>query len=154
MTTSYDHQLQSVSAEAFSTLGFMFPMDDQQQDQTPILSPLVAQVAFDGPHRGALRVAVSPELPAVLAANMTGQDEPVPEQHQHDALMEMVNVICGNILPVIAGQEVVFNVGTPEICNGDAASQDQQGSCVAAAKLALDAGRAEMALFFDLTGSP
>ncbi|NLX58397.1 MAG: chemotaxis protein CheX [Phycisphaerae bacterium] len=148
MTTRYDQVLQDVAAEAFSTLGFMFPMDEgDSADAGPLADPVVAEVCFSGPQSGALKVAVEPQLPAVLATNMTGADDQAPAEQQLDAFKEMANVICGNILPRIAGQEAVFDVHPPEICRQDAPGPG--GQCVAQAGLLLDGGRVEVSLFLN-----
>jgi chemotaxis protein CheY-P-specific phosphatase CheC len=148
MTTRYDQLLQDVAAEAFSTLGFMFPMDEGDGTEAgPLADPVVAEVCFSGPQSGTLKVAVEPQLPAVLATNMTGADDQAPPEQQLDAFKEMANVICGNILPRIAGQKAVFDVHPPEICRqGDAESN---GRCVARAGLLLDGGRVEVSLFLN-----
>ncbi|MBN2583751.1 MAG: chemotaxis protein CheX [Planctomycetes bacterium] len=147
MTARYDEPLQEVAAEAFSTLGFMFPMDEEAGDE-PLTDAVVAEVSFSGPQSGALKVAVAPGLPAVLAANMMGADDEAPPEQQLDAFKEMANVICGNILPRIAGEEAVFDVHPPEILQGAAAPNGGR-QCVAEAGLLLDGGRVEVSLFLN-----
>jgi chemotaxis protein CheY-P-specific phosphatase CheC len=149
MTTRFDQPLQEVAAEAFSTLGFMFPLDDGDgPDAGPLADPVVAAVSFSGPQSGILKVAVEKQLPAVLAANMTGADDQAPLEQHLDAFKEMANVICGNILPRIAGQEAVFDVHPPEICP-DGAAEGGARQCVGRAGLMLDGGRVEVSLYMD-----
>ena len=59
------------------------------------------------------------EALAELTANMVGAEDPsdVPPEQQTDGLKELVNVICGNLLPVLAGAEVVFDVHAPILLN-------------------------------------
>ena len=52
---------------------------------------------------------------AELTENMLGLDmgEETAIETQHDAMKELANVVCGNVLPGIAGTTAVFNVAAP-----------------------------------------
>jgi CheY-specific phosphatase CheX len=118
------------------------------QDEAPAPGPLpmrAAAIAFDGPFSGELVVRASAELLPHLAANMLGLDEPsaASADQQEDALKELANVICGNLLPALAGREPVFRVGVPRTLTADEPAPGQQP---AAARLFLDVGRVELAL--------
>jgi hypothetical protein len=79
-------------------------------------------------------------MPA-LAANMLGVDEPPPPPaDQRDALGELANVLCGNLLPEIAGTEHVFLLAAP-------APGDERGTPTAAVTVPLDLGTARASLF-------
>ena len=56
-----------------------------------------------------------------LANNMLGLDDDadITDAEQQDALKEILNVICGNVLPAIAGDQVEFNIEAPEILSQD-----------------------------------
>ncbi len=97
-------------------------------------------VSFEGPFTGTLAIAISRESLPELAGNMLGIDnsETRPE-HQQDALRELLNVICGNL---IAGKRAIFNVGTPRIT--DEAFEEEP---VALAKLSLEVGECDIYLF-------
>ena len=84
------------------------------------------RVAFRGPFDGALHVAVSAPLAAALAANMLG----IPLAHaradaalRQDALGELANVICGNVLPLVGGRAAVFHLAAPAALDLPAALQ-------------------------------
>ena len=42
------------------------------------------------------------------------QDDEIVQQRSLDSLKEVLNVICGNLLTVIAGEEPIFNLSVPE----------------------------------------
>ena len=80
---------------------------------------------------------------------MLGQEEPPPEPTQKDALGEIVNVICGNLLPSIAGPEPVFDISAPEILEKNAATQPAEQSPSALASVGLDVGWVGLALILE-----
>jgi CheY-specific phosphatase CheX len=88
-------------------------------------------------------------LPAI-ASNMLGLDEgdttPPPEQ-QRDALKELTSVVCGNLLPRMAGTQAVFKIEAPQIVEPQAVEKTGGQGPLARARLILDEGRAEFALF-------
>ena len=112
--TRLNEPLRQVAEETFESLAFMFAMPgDDEFGPDPDAPLAVARVSFHGPFAGELHLGVSRDMLPDLAANMLGMDEqataPTPEQ-QADALRELLNVVCGNLLPAIAGAEAVFNV--------------------------------------------
>ena len=112
-----EQAMQAVVEETFATLAFMFPLD---ADRTAAAAPGTmarAVVEFSGPFRGALLLSASAEILEPLATNMLGLEDgtcPSPEQ-EHDAFKELLNVICGHLLPVIASPRQVFDVHEPRL---------------------------------------
>ena len=146
MSDKLSAELARVTVEAFSMLGFMFPLDEAPSDgQSAIGSDaLVVQVSFCWPVEGVVRLRAEPQLVQMLAANMTGTDDPPPPEQQLDALKEMLNVICGNMLPSIDGQSV-FDVHAPQPGQWiDGSAERADGS--AHASIALDAGQVEVVM--------
>jgi len=95
-------------------------------------------------------LALSPETLPEVAANMLGADRTDQVELQQDALKEVGNVLCGNLLPHLAGSDAEFHVGAPELLpDGLAPAEAAPGPPRAAVELCLDAGRASIALFFD-----
>ena len=63
-------------------------------------------------------MAVTQQTAQELTENMLGLDEgeaEISSDDQADALKETINVICGNLLPAIAGKDAVFDIQPPEI---------------------------------------
>lgn len=111
---AYDRQLEQVTQDMFATMAFMFPSEDAPAGA---VADVQARLSFTGPMRGRLMIKVPGSLMAVLAGNLLGLDDgqPVAVEQQHDALREVLNVICGNLLPTLAGTEAIFDVQAPEI---------------------------------------
>jgi CheY-specific phosphatase CheX len=113
--THVDARLAEVTADTLEKLAFLFasPMDTPPSLEERALSTV--QVGFAGETTGGLELSLSKPALAELAANMLGvmEGEPLAEEQQVDALKELANVICGNILPVLAGDTAEFTIEAP-----------------------------------------
>jgi len=71
---------------------------------------------FYGPVNGEMRMWASNGFARCVAANMLGisEDEPAAAEKGLDALKESLNIIVGNYLTTIYGEEPVFDLGLPE----------------------------------------
>ena len=145
MTSIMRSPLATASTATFEALGLVLP--DAEPSAEQLAAPLArgVRVTFAGPLAGAVTVRASDDVAATLAANMLGVDvvdggDPLVR----DALGEMANVICGNVLPELAGRAAVFHLGAPQTLAADAGEAP-----AAAVTLGVDAGRAEIALFVD-----
>jgi len=120
----FSQSLNSVTGNTLESLALMFLIPE---DEAPRSSgaTIRAGVSFTGPFEGALELAISSELLAELSENMLGLGEPIDPDLQKDALKEFANVICGNILPEIAGAQEIFLVNAPTLLTGpDGMTQD------------------------------
>jgi CheY-specific phosphatase CheX len=139
--------LATASTATFEALGLLLP--DAEPSAEQLAAPLArgVRVTFAGPFAGALTVRVSDDVATTLAANMLGVDAIAGEDRLvRDALGEVANVICGNLLPELAGRAAVFHLGAPEPVPASAAGADRPSLAVT---LGVDAGRAEVALHVD-----
>jgi chemotaxis protein CheY-P-specific phosphatase CheC len=111
MSNTLQLPLSSAAATTFEELGFLFgvPMDPRE---APRLDTGV-RVAFHGPREGCLEVRVAEPVLAAIAANMLGTDEPPAPELQRDALGEVANVICGNVVPALDGARAVYLLDAP-----------------------------------------
>ncbi len=150
MFNQWNAILRQVSASTFEDLGFLLPDADLSRIQLDAPLQAAAQVRFKGPFEGCLIVALHGEILAPLAANMLGEDSHPSPELQKDALGEIANVICGNILPPIAGESAVFRLSSP--VQPDSGCRQGAMELAAATALGLDEGRAEVSLY--LKGKP
>ncbi len=148
MSNTLEKELCKAAALTFEELGFICPRLklDEQQCTAPLEA--VVSLKFEGPFCGRLELKLygSNLLPTVVD-NMLGEDETQPECALHDALREIANVVCGNLLPAVAGSRAVFNLGIPQLL--DAASSDKKESPEAEVRLGLEDGRADLLFFAD-----
>jgi chemotaxis protein CheY-P-specific phosphatase CheC len=109
--------LAAVTSDTLEKLAFLFVFPDEERDSDGPRPVIVGRVEFNGFFSGSLVLRMSSSVLAELSANMLGVDDDAVVSHedQQDAFKEMLNVICGNLLPAIAGDHVVFNIKAPEI---------------------------------------
>ena len=145
--------LSVVAIETFEKLAFVLGSHNQENVSNCVDGSVVGVlVKFDGAFSGALAMRISADVLPELAANMLGIDEsgPVGVDHQHDALREVANVVCGRLMPLVGGKEAEFSLAQPVIIAesdiSDALSPDNP---VAYVSLDLEEGGCDLALSID-----
>ena len=123
--------LTSATQTALETTAFLFAEPysadaaggDAREAERACEAPpsFVATVAFHGPREGALTIECAARLLPVLAANILGDEEAPSEEVRRDALGELANIVCGNVLPALdaAGR---YSLGPPCVSAASAAS--------------------------------
>ncbi len=156
MRAELEERMSQVAIDTLEKLAFMFAFSDEGEEGRPGDSMVAGSISFTGPFSGTLAVTISIELLQELAANMLGLDdgEETTQDHQSDALKETINVICGNLLPAIAGDEVVFDIGVPMVLPADqemtkGAGIPDEHELSAKVNLDLDEGQCVLFLFLD-----
>ncbi len=151
MNSLYEENLARVLGEVFEGLAFMFSFPLEEGEDLHSSPATTARVSFSGDWSGHMMLRMSDDLLPPLAANMLGlseDDAGVDLSQQQDALRELVNVLCGAVLPDIAGAEAVFDLSAPEIAAGSADAADGP-NLAGVARLAVDDGYAEVALYVE-----
>jgi chemotaxis protein CheY-P-specific phosphatase CheC len=135
--------------ETLEKLAFIFAESEDDLDQFSDAERITVSADFTGPWPGTLVMEFGVEGLAELSANMLGldEDETISEEEQRDALKEALNIICGNVLPAIAGSEAVFNISSPQVSEG--AYAGDTAAATAVARLTLDEGFIVLYLFSD-----
>ncbi len=104
--------LLEAATETFESLAYLFAEPGITDDIPGEDVEGVVAVAFSGPSHGGVIMQLSGGVLPALAANMLGLDDPTSGHDQRDALGEAANVICGNVLPRVAGSAAVFALGS------------------------------------------
>jgi hypothetical protein len=149
MNSRFDETLARVAGEVFERLAFMLsmPLEEGEDSGTP---GSAVKISFTGPCAGFVTLQISDHLLPVLAANMLGLDEGenIERAEQEDALRELLTVLCGTLLPEIAGSEAVFDLGAPEMVEDvSEAVTAEWGTPDGCARVLVDDGCAEFTLF-------
>ena len=146
MSSLVQSSLFQAANSTFEELGFMLP--DREPSQAQLEAGLDGEVSvvFRGPFDGYVRLRVFGGVLPALAMNMLGDSEAPAEALQRDALGEVANVICGNVLPAIAGSTEIFRLDAP-LGAGSAETLPADPELVSTAVLGIDDGRAEVALY-------
>ena len=149
------HRLEKILSDAavdiFEKLAFIFAFPNGEKEtghQEPVA---VASVAFNGFFSGALIMRISANVLPELAANMLGsEEEEMTLDQQWDAIKETINVICGSILPTIAGEQEVFNIDPPQLLSQEETKEwHDRRKPASIARLALEKGSCDLLLFID-----
>ncbi|MBT3201512.1 MAG: hypothetical protein HN350_16545 [Phycisphaerales bacterium] len=141
MNRQLEEILWGVAEETFEALAFLLPMPEPVEPFES--SPEVAvSVRFHGPFDGKVIVTVAELVLGELACNMLGLDDgaEIAVDTQQDALKELANVVCGNILPEIAGTTAVFNVDAPKLVDASAPASEEGLSLASETRFFLDSG--------------
>ena len=141
-----------VTNETLEKLAFLFAFPDDERSKDCPAPAMTGRVEFNGHCSGSLMMRLSQGAAAELATNMLGldDDEMISDEEQQDAFKEMLNVICGNLLPAMVDDQVEFNIGPPVVLAEDDAGKALNGEkpiCVA--RSMLEDGFCDVYLFAD-----
>jgi len=143
--------LYQVAAETLEQLTFFFvekPEDDEIFE--PLDEMVTAVAGFNGPFSGCMGISLAFNLLPELASNMLGtEDGETSEQEQMDAFREVTNIICGNLLPKIAGLEKVFDIDAPVILEKANDLDSKQMALIGEVILILDETDCKLQLFVE-----
>lgn len=139
--------LATATTSTFEELALLLVVAPEARPDAPAAAPADAprppcgvRVDFDGPWSGSVVVRVDEAVLDASAANMLGIAAAPDAAARRDALGEIANVICGNVLPAIAGRAAVFALQAPRwVGMADAACAPADERVVAT--LAVDEGR-------------
>jgi hypothetical protein len=141
MSKKLEAELYKAATLTFEEMGFLLPTREIDEQQVNAQVEAVVSVEFKGPFSGKLLVRVCGGLLPILAANMLGEEDVPPKSLQYDALGEIANVICGNMLPCIAGSRDYFHVSAPQMV------ENIDLPPAAEVQVGLGLGRADLLLF-------
>lgn len=144
MNNKITDALTQAASLTFEELGFLFPTCEVVSPNTNANFNNSVIVNFHGDNHGKMVLNVSPELLPIIAENILGDDETHSKDIQLDALGEVANVICGNILPLVFGKSSVIRMDAPE--HGEFSSNHKSDAEV---KLEFDEGCANVLLYLN-----
>ena len=136
------NSLSDAAAQALEMSAFMVPTRNLTDEQRAMPLDVAVAVDISGPRRGRMVFAVSRGILAELAANMLGDDVPLPLDQQRDALGEMLNIICGAFLPNLEDDDGTYSISSPQPAAFD--RESAEGAIVVV--LGVEDGRAALSL--------
>jgi len=117
MNDENNELLLRVCCDVFENLSFMFGETiDLDEAETDSDSFLKVSMSFKGDKIGSVDMIVPVEISASLAYNILGidEDEELPPDSPIDALRELLNTICGQLMTALFGDQPVFDLSVPE----------------------------------------
>jgi CheY-specific phosphatase CheX len=136
--------LTQTTASTFEDLAFLCPTGEPDDAQRAQPLSVAVVVSFSGAVLGELVLELTPALLPEIAASMLGDGGDISLQVQNDALGEIANVICGNIVPSVAGVRAVIALSAPRIVD---ATHLKRGAAQAETELGVSGGRVRARLF-------
>jgi CheY-specific phosphatase CheX len=111
-----------ITVSVLESAAFLF-VDEEKMDPSGIneISFKVARILFSGFKEGRVFLWMTEETADDAARNMLGLDDDyeVNEKQRDDVLMEILNMITGNLLTTMFGENVIFKLSIPEIINNE-----------------------------------
>lgn len=110
-------KMTDVFCDVLERLAFTFGDPTPKRELPRLHEPcFAAEMTFSGSQSGALALVVPESMCPELAANILGmdKDDEMAVQCVHDALKELLNIICGQLLTAVAGEEPVFDLSVPQ----------------------------------------
>jgi CheY-specific phosphatase CheX len=92
---------------------FMLPAAEPGEDTAQ--SRVVLEVDFSGSRQGLLRLSLPDTMVEPIALAMLGEDGPLPLDEQYEAVCELANIVCGNVLPLVLGERAVCELASPRV---------------------------------------
>ncbi len=151
MGRQYDGKLYQVAEEVLERLAFILSFPEEGMQPIDKTTAVGAKVSFSGPFEGKVIMLISGEVLPELAGNMLGIDDPdeTTTEQRHDALCELINVVCGNLLPEIGGKTAVFNVNPPVIISPAEEAKATKADPVSVVQLPLEEGQCDLLLYLE-----
>ncbi len=107
-------QLRQVVADVLERFAFSFVDDEEQRGQDT--DWLQSDLAFAGPVQGVVSLALPRELAFELGLSILGVDPgSASAELAEDAVKELTNIICGELLYRLHGAKAVFDLGVPSL---------------------------------------
>jgi two-component system, chemotaxis family, chemotaxis protein CheY len=150
-----DAILARTAERTFADLAFMATADGEPTPPDAQAS-VGARIHFNGPLAGSLLLFSRESIIPTIALNMLGleEDETTTAEQQQDALRELVSVICGNVVPALAGPCAIFQLQPPEYLRPEGLDACAADPPAARACLGLEEGTVELRLFLDRAAPP
>ncbi len=124
----------------------LFPSDVLTEEQQELPFTAGVSVRFFGPKSGRLEVRTSAGVVPAITENMLGAEGAVDPQLQSDALGELGNVLCGNVVSSMTNGVGVFHLHPPRQLDPAQFTDllEPNEECV---DIGFDEGRAQVRLF-------
>lgn len=109
--------LREIFSDILANLAFMFT-DDELPEVAVDEVWFETTIRYEGPTQGHLRLRCAQSFMTSLAGNLLGidPDDSEADVKSVDAVKELMNILCGQLVTQFYGSDAVFNLSIPE-CN-------------------------------------
>ena len=149
MKTKIENDLKEATINTFEDICFMYAVPELKDIQKTLTLEAAAEVKYRGDFTGKLIIEARGGLFSAIAANILSTDLPSSQQ-KRDALGEIANIICGNVVPSLGGVGRGYKIEPPRPLNkDDLLKEEGQGKPLAEVTLNFNQGRADIKFFVD-----
>ncbi len=108
--------LPKIFSNILSDMAFIFTSELDADAPPPVLT-LKVRIRYTGPNCGTLELRCGGHFAATLAANLLGVEptDSEADQGRLDALKELMNVVCGNLVTELYGTQGLYELSIPEV---------------------------------------
>ena len=141
--------LRESSVNTFEDTCFMYLAPEMADIQKNLLLEAASVAKYRGNLTGKLLIETRGGLLSAIAANMLSNDKPSSQQKK-DALGEIANIICGNVVISLGRSGGGYKIESPKFLSKDELLKEEgKGSLVAEIILNFNEGRADIKFFVD-----
>jgi CheY-specific phosphatase CheX len=149
MKTKIENLLKEAAIRTFENICFMFVEPDLEDTQKNLALEAAAEVKFQGNYSGKLIIESRGGLYLAMAINMLSNDHPSSRQKK-DALGEIANIICGNVVPALGRKkEMGYKIKSPIFLKKSELLKEEKKKPLAEVTLNFNEGRADIKFLVD-----
>ena len=150
MKTQIEKVLIESTVRTLEDLCFMYQEPELKDAQKNLPLEAASEVKYrSDDFTGKLLIETRGGLFSAIATNILSNDDPITQQKK-DALGEIANIICGNVVPSLGGGGREYKIEPPRSLNkDDLLKEEWQEEPVAEITLNFNDGRADIKLFMD-----
>jgi CheY-specific phosphatase CheX len=150
MKTQIEKFLIESTVKTLEDLCFMYQEPELKDAQENLPLEAAAEVKYrSDDFTGKLLIETRGGLFSAIATNILSNDD-ISDQQKKDALGEIANIICGNVVPSLGGGGREYKIDPPTSLNkDDLLKEEWREEPVAGITLNFNDGRADIKLFVD-----
>jgi CheY-specific phosphatase CheX len=151
MKTKISKALEEATISTFEDTCFMYAVPELKKIQNNLKSEAASEVRYKGDYTGKLLVETSGGLFSAIAANILSNDNPTPRQKK-DALGEIANIICGNIVTCLGRGKHGYKIESPMfLSKSKMGKEEEKNKPLSEITLNFNEGRVDVKFFVDDT---
>jgi CheY-specific phosphatase CheX len=149
MKSKIEKDLEEASVNTFEDTCFMYQVPELNDVQKNLTLEAAAEVKYRGDYTGSLLIETRGGLFSAIAANILSIDSPSCLQKK-DALGEVANIICGNVVTSLGRSKQGYKIESPRSLKKDELLKEKrQGKALAEITMNFNEGRADIKFFVD-----
>jgi CheY-specific phosphatase CheX len=148
MKNRIEKKLGETAVRTFEDTCFMYSVPELKEVQSNLPMEAAAEVKYRGNFTGRVVLEARGGLFKSIAVNMLGNDHPT-ETQMRDALGEIANIICGNVIPALGESPDSYRIENPRYLTGAECRSVLLGEPLVTLVLNLNLGRADVKFYVD-----